>query len=81
MAVVIWNAISPWSNEWWSNYFYITSLIIPAIVGVISTVWFSIGGTVDIVRLFKDLAARTVDTSDNGQVFQEIVDDGSDDKK
>ena len=81
VAVVIWNAISPWSNEWWSNYFYITSLIIPAIVGVISTVWFSIGGTVDIVRLFKDLAARTVDTSDNGQVFQEIVDDGSDDKK
>ena len=52
----------------------------PGIVGVISTVWFSIGGTVDIIRLFKDLAARTVDTSDNGQVFQEIV-DNTDDKK
>lgn len=80
IAVVIWNAISPWPNEWWSNYYYIAYLLVPGIVGVISTVWFSIGGTVDIIRLFKDLAARTVDTSDNGQVFQEIV-DNTDDKK
>ena len=48
---------------------------------MISTVWFSVGGTIDIIRLFKDLAMRTVDTSDNGQVFQEIVDDDTDDKK
>lgn len=81
IVVVIWNAISPWPNEWWSHYYYIAYLLIPGIVGVISTVWFSVGGTIDIIRLFKDLAVRTVDTSDNGQVFQEIVDDDSDDKK
>ncbi len=73
LAVVIWNAISPWPNEWWSTYYYISYLLVPAVIGIISTVWFSVGGTLDIVRLFKDLAARVEDSADNGQVFEEIV--------
>ena len=79
VLVVIWYAISPWPNKWWGNYFYIASLITPAIVGVISTVWFSIGGMVDLIRLFKDLAIRTLDTTDNGQIFNKIV--NNDDNK
>ena len=78
--VVIWNTIKPWPNEWWSNYYYIAYLLIPGIAGMISMVWFSIGRIIDIIQLFKDLAARVEDTTDNGQVFQKIVDDTGDKK-
>jgi hypothetical protein len=70
IVVVIWNAISPWPLAWWKNYFLIFSLIIPAIIGIITTVWFCWGGIVDARRLFIDLKKRKVGVNDNGQVFQ-----------
>lgn len=70
IVVVIWNAISPWPLDWWKNYFLIFSLIVPAIIGVITTVWFLWGGIVDARRLFIDLENRKEDVGDNGQVFR-----------
>ncbi len=67
-AVIIWNIISPWPAHWWTVYYYITALLVPVIIGIVSTVWFLWGGTVDLRRLFKDLALRKSDISDNGQV-------------
>lgn len=67
-VVLIWNLISPWPTQWWSNYFLVTSLWVTAVLGVISTVWFLIGGIVDIRKLFRDLAARIDDPLDNGMV-------------
>lgn len=69
VAIVIWNAISPWPNEWWTIKFFITALVIPAIVGIISTVWFMIGEIRDARRLFIDLEKRVEDPDDNGQVL------------
>ena len=69
VTIVIWNAISPWPNEWWTIKFFITALVIPAIVGIISTVWFMIGGIRDARRLFIDLEKRVEDPDDNGQVL------------
>lgn len=69
IMIVIWNAISPWPHEWWTIKFYITSLVIPAIVGIISTVWFLIGGIHDARRLFIDLEKRVEDPDDNGQIL------------
>ncbi len=37
-------------------------------LGVISTVWFLIGGIIDIRKLFRDLAASIDDPLDNGRV-------------
>lgn len=71
VVIVIWNLIKPWPKEWWSYYFYITTLVIPGIVGVISTFWFMIGGTIDMRRLFKDLAKRVDNPLDNGQIIEE----------
>lgn len=79
IVVVIWNFFSPWPNSWWNNYFYMASLVIPGIVGVISTFWFTIGGIIDTRRLFHDLAKRIDDPTDNGQVAGDYSDDEDDD--
>ncbi|MDD3885305.1 MAG: hypothetical protein PHI35_00355 [Victivallaceae bacterium] len=68
LGVAVWNVFWPWPVNWWNSYFYWTSLIIPGIVGVVSTVWFMWGGLVDTRRLFVDLASRQDDPDDNGQV-------------
>ncbi len=68
ICVMIWNAFSPWPLEWWSHYFFITTLLIPGIAAFVSAFWFGIGGTVDLFRLFRDLEHQRVDNLDNGMV-------------
>ena len=68
VAVLVWNLFSPWPIQWWSHYFYINSLVISAIIGIISTVWFLIGGIIDTKRLIKDLEARVDNPLDDGRV-------------
>ena len=63
---VIWNAITPWPIEWWSWYFFIRSLCVSTAIGIVSTIWFTWGGIKDTRALFRDLAARVDDASDNG---------------
>ncbi len=72
VSVVIWNAISPWPNEWWAHYFYITSVLVAGLIGAISTVWFTIGGTVDLMKLFKRLADKEEDVLDDGRVIGHV---------
>ena len=67
-AVLIWNIISPWPAIWWSHYFYITSILVSAVIGVVSTVWFLTGGIIDLRRLFRDLKERKANPLDNGMV-------------
>ncbi len=67
-GVVIFNFFAPWSSEGWSNYFLLTTLIIPGAVATISTIWFTVGGVIDLRRLFVDLAARKDDPLDDGRV-------------
>ncbi|MBP5531007.1 MAG: sodium:panthothenate symporter [Lentisphaeria bacterium] len=66
--VLIWNAISPWPLEWWSNYFFVSLLIVPCVVAAITAVWFGIGGVINLVQLFRDLKNRIVNPLDNGRV-------------
>ena len=40
----------PGRSPWWGTYYYVTSLIIPIIVGCVSTVWFMWGGIRDSRR-------------------------------
>ena len=68
VAVLIWNIISPWPAIWWSHYFYITSILVSAVIGVVSTVWFLTGGIIDLRRLFRDLKDRKANPLDNGMV-------------
>jgi Na+/proline symporter len=66
--VAIWNLFSPWKIEWWSNYFLVVFLVVPGIIATISTVWFTIGGFIDLRRLFVDLRLRKTNVLDDGRV-------------
>ena len=68
VGVLIWNAIHPWPAHWWSYYFFVVFILEPCIFGVISTVWFSIGGFVDLRQLFRDLRTRKINALDDGRV-------------
>ena len=71
VGTIVWNFFQPWPDHWWSARYLITALIIPLVIGLISTVWFLIGGVRDMRRLFIDLENRDIDENDNGQVLQE----------
>ena len=68
VVVACWNLFSPWPIEWWGHYFLILQLIVPAILAAITTVWFTVGGIIDMRQLFKDLKSRKDNPLDNGQV-------------
>lgn len=68
LVVIIWNAISPWPASWWSMYFFITVIVVGIVVGSVSTVWFMIGGIIDIRHLFRDLTLRVNNPLDDGWV-------------
>lgn len=68
LGVIIWNAVTPWPIQWWGKYFFVVYLVIPGIMAAISTVWFGIGGCIDLFRMFRDLKAREDNPLDDGWV-------------
>jgi len=68
IGIIIWNAFYRWPAEWWAIKFRITAVLVPGLVAVVSTIWFTIGGSVDLYRLFKALASKKDDFSDDGRV-------------
>lgn len=58
VLVLVWNLLSPWLPQWWSLYFLVTYLLVAMLVGLITTVWFMIGGIRDARQLFRDLKNR-----------------------
>ena len=72
VAVLIWNAIQPWPDAWWAHYFYWTHIIVSGIIGIVSTVWFMIGGSIDLYRLFHDLEKKQANLLDDGRVVGHV---------
>jgi hypothetical protein len=68
VITVVWNAFRPWDESWWSTYFFIVQLVVAGIIATVSTVWFGIGGTKDLIQLFRDLKAKVDNPLDNGEV-------------
>ena len=68
VLVAVSNIFFEWTPKMWGHYFYITHLIIPLPIAVITTVWFFVGGVIDLRRLFIDLAKRKENYLDNGMV-------------
>ena len=55
LVVTAWNLVDHWPLIWWSNYWHVTIIVLPLIMSVVTTVWFSWGGVRDLVRLFRSL--------------------------
>ena len=69
VGAIIWNFFHRWPAAWWGRYFVVVNFIVPGVVAAISTVWFGIGGAIDLTRLFRDLKSRReVNVLDDGRV-------------
>ncbi len=60
-------------DSWWGVYFFIVNFVVACAVGVVSTFWFGICSTRDLLRLFRDLEERErsgggLDVTDDGRV-------------
>jgi hypothetical protein len=75
VGVAIWNFISPWSNQWWANFFFCRQFLLGGTVAVISTIWFSWGGTRDLIRMFRALDKKEVNIHDDGRVVNHVSTD------
>jgi len=73
VTIALWNFISPWSNAGWSLWFFINNFIVAGAIGLVSTIWFTIGGARDLYRLFVDLDRRDVNVLDDGRVIGHVA--------
>ena len=60
--------VHPWSMEAWATYWRVTSVWLPLVIGVITTIWFTLGGAHDLRLFFRRLHHETVDPRDDGVV-------------
>jgi SSS family solute:Na+ symporter len=65
----IWNVLSPWPVSVWMTYWHITAIGIPIAITLVTTVWFTWGGSRDILRLFRRLKREKLNPLDNGMVI------------
>ncbi len=64
------NLLRPVSDHAWTTYWHI-SILITAALALPCTVWFTVGGVIDIRALFRHLDAAVRDQSDDGRVKHE----------
>ncbi len=73
LVIVVWNAFYSWPNEWWVTWFAIQNIYVALIIGVVTTIWFTIGGTWDLRRMFQRLAKQQeANILDDGRVIDNI---------
>ena len=64
---VVWQMVYGINPSFWPTFWYIW-LVTMFVVGVVTVVWFSIGGFIDIKSLFDNLKILKRDSADNGTV-------------
>jgi SSS family solute:Na+ symporter len=75
VIVTIWNIFSPWPVSRWAAYWHYYAIIIPLVIGVITTAWFVYGGVHDLRELFKNLKTYKSDNLDDGTVKEQVLPD------
>ena len=68
VVISVWNIIHIWPDQWWSNYWFYASVVVPIVLGSVTSVWFTIGGLTDLRKLFKRLRVLQRDSHDDGRV-------------
>jgi len=77
VVITIINLISPWSDRAWWRWVVFNNIWLPIVVGVVTTVWFTIGGIRDLRRLLQRLRTQPRDAMDDGTV---VADHNADDQ-
>ena len=72
LTVAIWNTFSPWPMHWWAKWFFFQWFILGGVIAIVSTIWFSWGGTRDLIRMFRALDQKQVNTLDDGRVMGNV---------
>jgi len=70
--------IHPWSASVWADFWFIQAICMPLLIGLATTVWFTIGCIIDLREFFKRLREEKVDVSDDGVVDKHDDDDDDD---
>ena len=63
-----WNLVRPWPVRWWSAYWRVVGILVPLVVGSLTTIWFTWGGVRDLRHIFAALKALRRDARDDGRV-------------
>jgi hypothetical protein len=51
-----------------SSYWYYTAIVMPIVLGVVTSVWYTVGGIVDLPKHFHGLRTVKRNTHDDGMV-------------
>jgi SSS family solute:Na+ symporter len=60
--------VKPWSAEIWADYWFVVGIILPLIIAVATTIWFTIGCCQDLKKFYRRIKQEQVDPEDNGTV-------------
>ena len=71
LVAMAWNfLIARWTPEDWWHYGLVINILLPLFIGIGTTIWFTIGGIIDMKRAFIDLENAKRDANDDGQVHE-----------
>ena len=68
--------VHPFSAGTWANFWLWSTIYFPLVVGIVTTIWFTIGCTKDMRIFFQRLRRESVDPQDDGTVENENYDTG-----
>lgn len=72
IVILIWNlAFYRWSDKAWFHWAFFQNIWVVLVLAVITTIWFTIGGTRDIFALFATLKTLKRDDTDDGTVHHD----------
>ncbi len=68
-GVMLWCLfVGQLSDRWWFQYIVVSNIIVPVTLGIITTIWFTIGSTRDIIDLLHTLRTTARNDRDDGTV-------------
>ncbi|MEK7413618.1 MAG: hypothetical protein AAB263_09930 [Planctomycetota bacterium] len=68
-GLVMWNIfVNRWTDLDWWHWKYVVGIILPLIVGTVTTIWFTIGAVIDMRDLFRRLRTVNPNDQDDGRV-------------
>ncbi|MCC5834731.1 MAG: sodium:solute symporter [Opitutales bacterium] len=70
VTITVWQLFYRWPDSWWGNW-WLFNVVFIGVTGAATTVWFLIGGTRDLVALFRRLGAIQRDATDDGTVEED----------